>query len=94
MARGITFKEIREYCSRFEKVEVCTMETGNYEVYENILAVPEGKYDELYLIGFGPKDVECYDENNGLSFVQGMEIMLSQKPRHDIVPEEISLKDV
>lgn len=94
MSRAITFKEIREYCSRFEKVEICIAETLEYKVYENILAVPEGEYDDLYLYGFGTKEVDYHDQNNKLSFLPGMQIMLSEKPRDDIEQEEIKLKEV
>ena len=85
MPKTITFKEMRDYCCLFDRISVCIYETARYENYHDITEVPEGKYDDLYLYGFGNREaLEFYDQNGKLMLLSAMEIMLSSKPRDEI----------
>ena len=50
--RPITFGDIREYCSRIDRVSICRLETLEYQNYERMELVPHDQ-DGLYLYRFG-----------------------------------------
>ena len=48
----ITFRDIRPYISKIDRVSICNQDTLQYENYMFISDVPE-KYDHMYLYGIG-----------------------------------------
>lgn len=82
----IRFGDIREYCSRIDRVSICELESMRYENYERIGNVPE-TYNSLYLYGFGMIDSEFREED--LMCLRGcIEFMLSKRPRSEIERED------
>ncbi len=78
----IRFGDIREYCSRLDRVSICELESLRYENYERIGQVPE-RYNGLYLYGFGVIDSE-FREEGVLCLKTCIEFMLSKRPRSEI----------
>ena len=85
MMKAITFGDIRDYCSRIDKISICMKETLAYQNYSRIDEVPHD-YDHLYLYGFGVIDSEFEAKNaDGRTLLERcLEFMLSEKPREDL----------
>lgn len=49
---NMTFGELREYLSRFDRYSICMLETGEYRNYVNLKTIPDD-YDELFVFGIG-----------------------------------------
>lgn len=82
MTKAITFGDIRNYCSRIDKVStICMKETLTYQNYHFIEDVPHD-YDRYYLFGFGMIESEFEDEGKIL-LKRCLEFMLSKEPRKD-----------
>ena len=95
---AITFKEMKQYISRIVRVSIC-FENGSYDNYTLISDIPEGKYEDLYVYGIGMIDVEfpldVYSKPDSKQQMSekcadwflgcGLEIVLYDKPRTDIV---------
>ena len=79
--RPITFGDIREYCSRTDRVSICRLETLSYENYDHMELVPHDR-DSLYLYGFGMIESE-FTGPQGRLFAPCVEFMLSEKPREE-----------
>lgn len=85
MNKDIKFGEIREYISGIDKVSICMLETLNYSNYEFMEQVPLS-YDEFYLYGIGMIMSEFgRDKDNNTILEHCIEIMLSEKPRSEII---------
>lgn len=93
---AITFKEVKQYISRIVRVSIC-FENGSYDNYTLISDISEGKYEDLFVYGIGMIDVEfpldVYSKpylkrpvkNADCFWGCGLEIVLYDKPRTDIV---------
>lgn len=93
---AITFKEVKQYISRIVRVSIC-FENGSYDNYTLISDISEGKYEDLFVYGIGMIDVEfpldVYSKPYSNWPVKqadcflgcGLEIVLYDKPRTDIV---------
>ncbi len=82
----IRFGDIREYCSRIDRVSICQLENLRYENFERIGQVPE-RYNEMYLYGFGVIDSE-FREEGVLHLKTCIEFMLSKRPRSEIEQDD------
>lgn len=85
MAKAITFGDIRDYCSRVDKISICMLETSAYQNYHFIKDVPHD-FDRYYLYGFGVIDSEFEDsiEEGKMLFDRCLEFVLSEQPRGDL----------
>lgn len=77
----ITFGDIREYCSRMDRISICLSETLEYQNYERMDLVPHD-YNGLYLYGFGMITSE-FPAPGGQIYAPCIEFMLSENPRGD-----------
>lgn len=97
--RDITFKELRGYLSKIDRLSICMLETLMYENYIWLKDVPN-TYDEYYIYGIGMIESEFYKvgkfeyaakgKQEELELVNCIEIMLSKEPKsvHDRREEE------
>lgn len=91
---AIKFGELRRYLSRVARLSICFAD-GHYDNYTMLFDIPEGKYDELYVLGIGMIDVEfpldVYGEpkefpktiplKGGYFFGCALEIVLAEEAR-------------
>ena len=77
----ITFKDIRPYISKIDRVSICNKDTLQYENYQFISDVP-AKYDNLYLVGIGRKQCE-FPASQAPDAVVWIEKMGLEKPGDD-----------
>ncbi|MCM1225478.1 MAG: hypothetical protein NC548_64640 [Lachnospiraceae bacterium] len=95
----ITFKEIRNYLSRIDRLSICMKETLSYENYLCMRDVPH-TYDDYYVYGIGMIDSEFYQPDrrkpeyfaNGLfkdlALVSCIEVMLSREPKSVLIERD------
>lgn len=75
--KGLTFGEVREYCSRINKVQIYLVETEERYEYNDMGLVPPD-WNNLYLNDFGILEDEFYRP-----FFESIEFILSKKPGVD-----------
>lgn len=90
---AIKFKELKKYISRVVRLSIC-FKDGHYENYILPSDIPDGKYDDLFVLGVGTIDVEFpldvyegYEKlskkdylNDGFFFGCGLEIVVQEEP--------------
>lgn len=90
----ITFRELRNYLSKIDRLSICMLETLNYHNYICLKDVPNS-YDDYYVYGIGMIESE-FDEINkyeyaasgelkDLAFLHCIEIMLSETPKSVLI---------
>ena len=87
---GITFRTLRKYISRIDRLSICRKETLEYENYIFLKDVPD-IYDDLYVYGIGMIESEFYEVQENIYATTGdrehmvllpcIEIMLSKEPK-------------
>lgn len=87
---SIKFKELKPFISRFDRLSICTHETGDYENFMRTGDLPDA-YDEYYIYGIGMINSEFYKvskyeystnyEDGPLALLPCIEIVLSKSPR-------------
>lgn len=86
----ITFRELRNYLSKIDRLSICMLETLKYNNYIFLRDVPDS-YDDYYVYGIGMIDSEFYEigkykyaasgERKDLTLVNCIEVMLSEEPK-------------
>ena len=86
----ITFRELRNYLSRIDRLSICMLETLSYNNYIWLKDVPYS-YDDYYVYGIGMIESEFYKineheyaasgERKDLTLINCIEVMLSEKPK-------------
>ncbi len=82
MKQDIKFKDIKKYCSRIDRISICSYETMGYENYDRISMVPK-KYDDKFLYGFGLVESEFGNE-----VCNCIEFCLSDVPKEKHIKEQ------
>lgn len=82
MTKEITFGDIREYCSRIDRISICMKETLTYQNYRFMNQIPH-VYDRYYVYGFGMIQSE-FEDDGSLTFEHCIEFMLTEEPRDDL----------
>lgn len=95
--KDITFKELRGYLSRINRLSICMLETLCYENFPMLKDVPH-TYDDYYVYGIGMIESEFYKvgkcdyaasgQHEDLVFVHCMEIMLSTEPKSVLIERD------
>lgn len=89
---GLTFKELRKYLSRIDRLSICNKETLQYKNYIYLEEVPTD-YDDMYVYGVGMINSEFFQVGESQYKAEGniedivllpcIEIMLSEAPKTD-----------
>ena len=79
----ITFRELKPYISKIDRVSICNQDTLQYENYMFISDVPE-KYDHMYLYGIGRIQSE-FPASQAPDVVAKMMVAGEEKPADDEV---------
>lgn len=95
--KNITFKELRSYLSKLNRLSICILETSCYENFLMLKDVPH-TYDGYYVYGIGMIESEFYKvgkcdyaasgQYEDLVFVNCMEIVLSIEPKSVLIKRE------
>ncbi|MCM1039438.1 MAG: hypothetical protein NC434_08945 [Ruminococcus sp.] len=99
---GLTFRNLRNYLARMDRLSICMLETLNYENYMRIEDVPN-TYDDYYVYGIGMIESEFYKidkceyaasgERKDFTLVSCIEIMLAREPKGVLLEKELSDKE-
>lgn len=86
----LTFRRLRKYISKIDRLSICRLETSKYENFICIDDVPK-KYDRYYVIGIGMIESEFYKNNTPIYTTTGaaenrvflpcIEVVISRKPK-------------
>lgn len=87
---GITFRTLRKYISRIDRLSICMKETLEYANYIFLKDVPD-IYDDLYVYGIGMIESEFYEvqehiyaatgDRDNMMILPCIEVMLSKEPK-------------
>lgn len=75
--KELTFGDVRELCSRIDRVSICRQEDLRYENFRRSSEVPH-TYDAYHLIGFGLIESE-FEVDGKTVFLPCLEFMLSKE---------------
>lgn len=88
--KGMTFRSLRKYVSKIDRISICKIETSKYENFICIDDVPK-KYDRYYVVGIGMIESEFYKNDTPIYAAAGpaekrvflpcIEVAIARKPK-------------